>query len=87
MAKTKVRAKKKIPTDESKADRFVRVVTPRVAKAVKAIRTIGFCAGSTYEYTPNQVNQILKALDTAFQTLRKQYTEKTGGETEFGFQD
>jgi len=87
MAKGKKRTSQKIPENETKADRFVRVVTPRVAKAVKAIRTIGFCAGSMYEYNDEQVIQILKALDTACGTLRKHFTAKTGVESDFAFQE
>lgn len=87
MAKGKKRTTRKIPDNEAAADRFIRVVTPRVAKAVKAIRTIGFCAAATYEYTPKQVEQIFNALITAMETVKKQYFEKEADKSEFGFHD
>lgn len=77
----------KIPDNESKADRFVRVVTPRVAKAMKAISTIGFCASATYECTPAQSAQIISALTRSVDTLAKRFTEKKAGEPSFGFED
>lgn len=87
MAKVTKRARKKIPENETDAERFIRVVTPRVAKAVKAIRTIGFCAAATYAYTPKQVEQIVAALKTAMATVEKQYSEKEATKAEFGFKD
>lgn len=87
MVKQTKRARKKIPENETAADRFIRVVTPRVAKAVKAIRTIGFCAAPTYEFTGKQVEQIEAALNTALETIRKQYFEKAADKSEFGFAD
>ena len=87
MAKARARARQTIPKDESKADRFIRVVTPRIAKAMKAIRVIGFCAGAGYEYTPAQVKQIATALGAAVDRVNKQFTEKKADEPEFEFKD
>ncbi|GAI49801.1 unnamed protein product [marine sediment metagenome] len=87
MAKGRKSSRQTIPKEESKADRFVRVVTPRMAKAMKAIRTIGFCAGATYEYTPKQVEQIIIALTAAVVRVDKQFTDKKSDEPEFGFDD
>ena len=80
MAKKTVKRKQEIPIDETKQQRFTRVVVPRVNKAVKAIGVIGFCCGSTYEHTPEQTQQILKVLDAAFQSLSK----KLSGQADSG---
>ncbi len=85
MAKRKVRRRQEIPKDESKADRFIRVVTPRVKKAVKSISVIGFCSGVAYDFTPEQVLQINAALTTAVEALTERYTKSPQVESEFGF--
>lgn len=86
MAKVGKKSSSRIPKDESKSDRFVRVVTPRVAKAVKAIRVVGYCAGAGYEYTPKQISQINAALATALQALAERFVSKTAVESEFNFE-
>ena len=87
MGKKRSRSTQTIPKEETKADRFVRVVTLRVKKAMKAIRTVGFCAGATYEYTPKQSEQIVTALLRSVQTLAKRFEEKKSDEPEFDFAD
>lgn len=61
-------------TSESKEDRFIRIVEPRVQKAVKAIAILGNCTGSTYKYTDGQSLQILKGLQDALDTLAGQFS-------------
>lgn len=87
MPSKKTRRKANIPKDESKADRFVRVVTPRIVKAVKSISVVGYCAGSTYEYTPKQIQQIVDVLLDAVEGVNKKFTVKTVAEREFEFED
>lgn len=67
MANTKKAAKtveKKAET-ESKADKFKRLGSARVAKAIKAIGNIGNLGGPNYEKTPEQVEKIASALVNA----------------------
>ncbi len=85
MAKKKVGSRPKIPDNETKAERFIRVVTPRIGKAVKAIDVIGFCAGSTYEYTPEQLVEIGNALVSAVNNLKAKFDNKTSGQDSFKF--
>lgn len=85
MAKKRDRRRQEIPKDESKADRFIRVVTPRVGKAIKAIRQIGFCAGGTYEYKPEQAEQIVSALRKELQDLDTKFTTKADTQAAFEF--
>ena len=85
MAKKKVRRKQDIPKDETKAARFERVVTPRVGKAVKAIRAVAFCAGSSYEHTPEQLDQIIDILRTATKALAEAYSPSAKSNGDFAF--
>ena len=85
MAKRKARKPSNIPADESKADRFIRVVSPRVKKAVKAINQIGQCAGGTYENTDAQADQIMEALGTALTTTDAKFRAKPAEEKGFEF--
>lgn len=85
MAKKSSRRRQDIPKEESKADRFVRVVTPRIGKAIKAIRQIGFCAGGTYEYTPEQATQIVEALGKELTDLNTKFITKADTQAAFEF--
>lgn len=85
MVKKNTRKSNKPPDDETKSERFIRVVTPRVNNAVKAIAVIGYCAGTPYEYTATQVSEIVKALDNAFQAVLKQFRKESKSEGGFTF--
>lgn len=77
--------RKQSPKDETKAGRFNRIVKSRVDKAIKAIRVIGYCGGSTYEYSPHQVEQILTALTKATIDLQAKFTPSDKKESSFNF--
>lgn len=87
MAKKKTRRKQTIPENETAAARFIRVVTPRVNKAVKAIEVIGFCAGAEYEYTSGQVKQIHDSLADAMEKIGKRFLGHAEGSGGFTFKD
>ena len=85
MAKKERASESAMRKSESKSARFIRVVTPRVNKAVKAINVIGFCAASSYEHTPEQLEAIIKVLTTAIGDLGKRYAGEQGGQGGFNF--
>ena len=85
MAKKSTRAAKSIKKDETKAERFIRVATPRISKAVKAISLIGHCAGSNYEYTPAQVKQIDAALSKVVVDVLNKFADKADKQSAFAF--
>ena len=87
MTKKTTRKRKEVPADETKLARFVRVVTPRINKAVKAINTIGFCAASSYEHTPEQVAEIKKVLTQAVSGLEKKFAGEQDAQSSFGFSE
>ena len=67
------KGKKPAKTAEEKARDFIRVVTPRVKKALKAIRLIGNQSGSAYKYTDEQVANIITALRLEVNAVEKRY--------------
>lgn len=75
--------KKAVPKDESKRDKFKRIVEPRVRKALKSIKLIGNCAGAGYEYTASDVSNIIGALNTEVGRLVKKYEGKGAQQVEF----
>lgn len=85
MAKKQKKSGTKPPDNESKADRFVRVVTPRIVKAVKALELIGNCAGSSYEYTPKQTAQIFSTLCSVLEGVQQRFVSASRDAPKFSF--
>lgn len=59
------KTRKKPPQGETKAQRFRRVVEPRVGKALKAIRLVGNVKGSAYACDDSQIARIEGTLQEA----------------------
>jgi hypothetical protein len=76
-------ARKASLANESKAQRFVRVATPRVKKAIKAIDAVSQCTGSRYEYTEEQRDKILTAIGNAATNLRNRLMNEKAADTGF----
>lgn len=68
--------KKNVPKDETKQDKFKRIVEPRVRKALKAIRLIGNCANPTYGYTDEQISTIITSLLSHVNGVQEIYSRK-----------
>lgn len=85
MGKRSSRTPANVNPNENKADKFVRVVSPRVSKAVKAIGLIGNCAGSSYLYTTKQTTEIHNALVQAVEQIDDQFAKKQARQTGFEF--
>lgn len=75
--------KKVTKTSEQKAADFKRVVTPRVKKALKAIRLIGNQSGSAYKYTDEQVANIITALRLEVDAVEKRYAGSGSQDIDF----
>jgi hypothetical protein len=55
-------------------DKFARLATKRVSKALKAIQLIGNLSNkSNYDYTPEDVQKIFKALQDELSLSRKKF--------------
>jgi hypothetical protein len=55
-------------------EKFARLATKRVSKALKAIQLIGNLSNkSNYDYTPEDVHKIFKALQDELSLSRKKF--------------
>jgi len=70
-------------TDETKAQKFVRLAQARVSKAVKAVYNIGNLGGAGYESTQEQRDKIIKALTDATESVRVRLNKETVKPTGF----
>lgn len=71
-------------TPESKADKFRRLATRRVGKALKVISYLVPLANSRqYDYTPEQAETIVKALQERVDRVRKAFISNVPAEDEF----
>lgn len=68
--------KSQVPKEETAAQRFKRVIEPRVGKALKAIRLVGSVSGSTYSYTERDVANIVTALRDAVDGVEQRFSSK-----------
>jgi len=64
------------PTGESKADKFKRLATKRVNRANKYIDLIGNLSTSQYEYTEEQVDQIIHDLSDHVNGVRERFSKR-----------
>jgi len=62
---------------ENKRDKFLRLVNPRVNRAVHSIGLIGNCASSAYEFSEADVAKVIAAINAATQTLAERFAGKT----------
>ena len=79
------RGRKAAPANETKAQCFIRIGTPRVNKAITAIDLIGNLAGSSYEYTDDQINMIESAIKSALDRALNNLRDPTERTTNAGF--
>jgi len=68
---------------ESKSDKFKRLAVKRVKNAVSKIELITNLAGSGYEYTPEQVEKILGALQGSVDKVKAAFSKQKIEKTQF----
>lgn len=86
MAKEQVKKGVKLTIEQkvnAKQAAFIRVVAPRVNKALKCIRLVGNCAASNYLFTPEQAKAITLALQVAVQGVDNAFAKKVEKQAEF----
>ena len=83
MSKNKRKSEAAMTATETKLQRFARVVTPRVTKALKAVRLIGNCSGPAYEHTDEQLTKIFEALDRTVGNMKATFAEKDKAQDKF----
>ena len=76
-----------VPTEatETKADKFKRLASARVTKALNSIDLIGNLSGSGYEYTPEQIEAIFTALNEEMKLTYLKFQPKTRENTKKNF--
>lgn len=68
---------------ESKADKFKRLASKRVTNAISKVELIANLAGSGYEYTPEQVEKILSALQGSVDKVKAAFSKQKIEKTKF----
>jgi len=61
-----------------KRDNFLRVLPPRMDKALKAIRMVGDCTNVSYSYTDDEAKLIVAELLEAVDSVKARFTGEPG---------
>jgi len=65
----------------AKRANFIRLAEARVTKALKAIKVVGNLSNkANYEYTDQDIQKIINALQAEISTLRSRFKNKGTGE-------
>lgn len=77
---------KKVPENESKADKFIRLGEYRVNKVMDAVERLEHLANrSNYEYTEEQVEAMFSIMETKLAEVKGRFAPKKGKEDTFSF--
>ena len=77
---------KKVPDNESKAEKFVRLGEYRVNKAIEAIGRIENLSNrSSYEYTEEQVEAMFSMMEKRLSEVKGRFAPKQAKDTTFSF--
>ena len=68
---------------ESKSDKFKRLATKRVKNAISKVELITNLSGSGYEYTPEEVEKILNALQGSVDKVKAAFSKQKITKSEF----
>ena len=64
-------------TKDAKQERFVRIAQQRTQKVLEALRSLSNCAShASYDYTPEQVEQIFDAIAAELEQTRSLFGGK-----------
>jgi len=68
---------------ESKSDKFKRLASKRVVNAIQKVELITNLAAPSYEYTPEQVEKILGALQGSVDKVKAAFSKQKIEKTDF----
>lgn len=71
-----------IPDNETKAEKFIRIATPRVNSVIDKLDILANCAGSAYEYNDEQIESMFDAIRNAVDACYSQFQPKQKTEKE-----
>lgn len=67
-------------TEENRRDRFVRLMTARMQRALNSIRLLGNLASANYEWTPKDIEAVRTAITETTETALGRFTKHKRGE-------
>ena len=83
---TKQGNKKSNEKKESKSEMFIRLAELRVKSVLNSLRILGNCGSRVnYEYTQEQVDEIIASIDNAYANLLAKFTPSKQEQTSFAF--
>lgn len=63
-------------TQESKRERFVRIVEARTNKIINMVRLLGNCSNSSaYEYTSADIDKVFLAIENELKEVRRKFSK------------
>jgi hypothetical protein len=66
----------KMGTQETKREKFVRIVEARTNKIIDMIQLLGNCSNaSAYEYTSGDIDKIFSAIENELKEARKKFNK------------
>ena len=71
-----------IPENETKAEKFIRIATPRVNSVIDKLDILANCAGSAYECNEEQIESMFDAIRNAVDACYSQFQPKQKTEKE-----
>lgn len=71
-----------IPVNETKAEKFIRIATPRMNGVIDKLDILANCAGSSYEYNEEQIESMFDAIRNAVDACYSQFQPKQKSEKE-----
>lgn len=76
-AKAKKVRTSKVPENETKEDRFKRIVVKRTKLCIKFLNNIGNCSNTAvYGYTPEQINHVFDTIKKAYDNAKEKFAAK-----------
>lgn len=71
-----------ISENETKAEKFIRIATPRVNSVIDKLDILSNCAGSAYEYNEVQIESMFDAIRNAVDACYSKFHPKQKTEKE-----
>ena len=66
--------RRKIPTNETKKDKFLRLATQRTKEVLSRLRVLGNCGNrQVYQYTEDDVEKIFSAIDKQLKNVKAKF--------------
>ena len=66
--------RRKIPTNETKRDKFLRLATQRTKEVLNRLRVLGNCGNrQVYQYTEADVEKIFSAIDKQLKDVKAKF--------------